>query len=172
MSRSVFAYHAPDISALARSLVKQWVAEPAPPGHVQMLNMLARAAGHANFQSYRAGAETPPVEPVDAARINQLLRYFDVEGRLYRWPAKLSNQLACLWPIWAAIPSRRILHETQVNQAIQAVESFGDHVLLRRELVNNRMLTRNPDGSDYRRVEQVPPDEARALIRAVEARRR
>ncbi len=171
MSRSIFAYHAPDISVLARSLVKQWAAETAPPGHLQMLNMLARAAGHRNFQSYRAGAAVQP-EQVDAAQIGQWLRFFGEDGRMCRWPAKRSIQLPCLWPIWAAIPSRRELSEAQVNDAIRSAESFGDHVLLRRELVTSGLLQRKPDGSDYRRVEQVPPAEALALIRAVEARQR
>jgi hypothetical protein len=177
MSRPIFTFHSNDISTLARSLVKQWAEEPAPPGHVQMLNMLARAVGFENFQHFRVEAETAqpsvPALPTEDARdetartIKRLMRHFDDEGRLMRWPNKFSEQQPCLWPVWARIPARRDLRERDVNEAIKLGESFGDHVLLRRELVTARLLTRTPDGSVYRRLEQAPPELAGYLIREI-----
>jgi hypothetical protein len=159
------------MSALARSLVKQWRAEPAPPSYLQMLNMLARALGHSNFQAFRATAPDAAAPSADAALTRRLLRYFDTEARLCRWPAKLSLQQICLWPIWARIPARCVLAEADVNRHIQATETIGDHVLLRRELVNCRMLGRNADSSAYHRIEQPPPPEGLALIRGLSGRR-
>ncbi|MBV8464530.1 MAG: DUF2087 domain-containing protein, partial [Burkholderiales bacterium] len=57
--------------------------------------------------------------------------------------------------------------ERDVNEAIKLGESFGDHVLLRRELVTARMLMRTPDGSVYRRIEQAPPELAGYLVREI-----
>jgi len=184
MSRSAYAFHAHDISLLARSLIKQWGEHPSAPGHVQMLNMLVRASGYRNFQHFRTQAEISPnplpsgaaVPPADDAAVSgevkRLLRYFDDEGRLIQWPGKFSHRLPCLWSIWAGIPARRILAERQVNAFIRAGESFGDHVLLRRELVDYKMMWRTPDGSQYRRIEQVPPPAVRLLLRQLFQRRR
>ena len=44
MPRTFLPYSVDDISALARSLREQLAARTEPPGHVEMLNMLARAA--------------------------------------------------------------------------------------------------------------------------------
>lgn len=46
-----------DMSALARSLREQLGKLDHAPSHVEMLNMLARASGHANFQHLRADAQ-------------------------------------------------------------------------------------------------------------------
>ena len=57
MSREVIPFSASDISALAKSLREQLSQCDHAPGHVEMLNMLARGVGHRNFQSLRADAE-------------------------------------------------------------------------------------------------------------------
>jgi hypothetical protein len=184
MSRSLYSYHVQDISVLARSLVKQWSEQDKAPGHVQMLNMLVRASGYRNFQHFRTQAEAgllppavevaaPPAgEAAIATDVQRLLRYFDAEGRMARWPGKFSHQLPCLWAIWAGIPARRVMTERQINDFIRAGECFGDHVLLRRELVDYKLLQRTPDGSQYRRIEQEPPPPARLLLRLLFQRRR
>ncbi|PKU25209.1 DUF2087 domain-containing protein [Telmatospirillum siberiense] len=184
MSRSLYPFHAQDISVLARSLVKQWSDQAKAPGHVQMLNMLVRASGYRNFQHFRTQVDAGPIPPMAAkpetapdegaltSDVKRLLRYFDSEGHLIRWPGKYSCRLPCLWVIWAGIPARRVLNERQVNQVIQAGERVGDHVLLRRELVDHGLLIRTPDGSQYRRVEQMPPAEVRHLLHLMFQRRR
>ncbi len=181
MSRPVFPFHTDDISSLARSLVKQWADASTPPGHVQMLNMLARAAGYQNFQHFRESAEAvvsapsaapPPLtsprlvagKMVAPANAQRLLRHFDAQGRLLRWPGKFSEQLPVLWTVWARLPARQDMTEREVNDYIRQGEVFGDHVLLRRELVNYRLLERTPDGARYRRLEQAPPADVRELM--------
>ena len=92
MSRTYIPFSAGDISSLARSLRNQLNQTDHAPGHVEMLNMLARAIGHRNFQSLRAqqppqdeaGPPPPAAEPVDPAQIQRLARYFDPQGRLVR----------------------------------------------------------------------------------------
>ena len=54
MTRPVFPFFASDISALARSLHNQLAGSGRIPGHVELLNMLARAVGSRNFQHFRA----------------------------------------------------------------------------------------------------------------------
>ncbi|HYC04514.1 MAG TPA: DUF2087 domain-containing protein [Azospirillaceae bacterium] len=178
MSRSIFPYHAADISAVAKSLRQQIGSADQPPGHVEMLNMLARAAGFRNFQHFRAdqearaALEAPPApEPVDHVQVRRLAGHFDDGGRLLRWPSKYSQQVPCLWVLWSRIEARRPYTEAEINEPIRDNHLFGDHAILRRELVNHGLLERTPDGRVYRRVEREPPAEARALIRHLAARR-
>ena len=85
MSRDYIPFSTGDISALARSLKKQLSESDEPPGHVALLNMLARAIGHRNFQGLRAQREAKDrleapgakPDPVDSVRVQRLARYFD-----------------------------------------------------------------------------------------------
>jgi hypothetical protein len=165
VSRILIPFAVGDISALARSLRDQLSELNHLPGHVEMLHMLARAAGHRNFQSYRAAlSPAEPVQPVEPALIQRLARYFDAAGRLVSWPAKTSLQDPCLWVLWSQLPARETLTELELNALLRARHLFGDHALLRRELCDRGLLARTPDGRAYRRVERPPTAEARALL--------
>lgn len=173
--RDPLPFAAPDISALAKTLSREIRALEAAPGHVQMLNILARAAGHRNYQALKAqhdaggrlAAPAPPEPPVDHLLVERTARYFDASGRLASWPAKVSQQRLCLWLLWSRLPAETDLTERQVNDRLKAGHLFGDHALLRRDMVDMGLLTRNRDGSVYRRTERRPPAEALALIRQV-----
>ncbi|MFC4159690.1 DUF2087 domain-containing protein [Chitinimonas lacunae] len=186
MSRLAIPFHSDDISALARSLCQQLEQLGQLPGHLQMLNMLARASGHRNFQSLRAAPlerpapvgslPAPAPAPIAAtpkptpSLSRQLERYFDAEGRLLRWPSKFSHQEPCLWVLWSRLPARRTFNEAEVNGLIKPQHHFGDHVLLRRELCNYGLLSRTLDGRIYHRVERQPTAEMLQLIRTMAAR--
>ena len=173
MTRSVFPFYAGDISELARSLHSQLAGCDHTPGHVELLNMLARAAGSRNFQHFRAKivaekrlmrpAEIPA--PIDYVELRRLSRYFDANGRWIRWPTKFSHQDPCLWVLWSKVPPRKTFSEKQMNELLLANHLFEDPALLRREMKERRMVTRTLDGSVYRRVERKPPQTAVALIR-------
>ena len=179
MSREAFPFSVDDISALAKALRGGLADAEAAPGHVEMLNMLARAGGFRNFQHFRAQAEeldrlaTPPFvpPPIDTARLERIARYFDGEGRLTRWPGKANHRTDCLWVMWSRLPARATMHEREVNERLNAEHLFGDHALIRRELVDRGMMWRTLDGREYRRIEQAPPAEAAALIRLMAERR-
>lgn len=171
MSKTAIPYAAPDITSIARSLKAQ-LAERSP-SHLELLNMLARASGHRNFQHLRAESiakarfegSPPPAAVVDMQRIERTARCFDDAGRLTRWPPKESQRALALWVLWAALPARQALSEKETNAAIAALHGFGDHALLRRELVDRGLFARTRDGRVYRRVEQTVPPDALAMIR-------
>jgi len=179
MSRTVFPFVAPDVSAFARSLSRELEGCEHNPGHVQLLNMLTRSAGYQNFQHFRAQfaaqdrLEQPPPapQPVDYVLVGRVARHFDEAGRLVRWPSKGGHWRLCLWAMWSHIPARSILSEKQINAVLCEQHTFGDPALLRREMFNTKMVTRTRDCREYQRLEQTPPPEAVALIRHLSGRK-
>lgn len=181
MSRIPLPFHADDISAVARSLSGQIAALDHPPGHVEILNMLARSVGRRNFQHFRAqtvargrldqATSMPAPATVDFVKIRRLTRHFDAAGRLLRWPSKRSEQQICLWVLWSRLPSGEVLSEPEINAGLEAGHVFGDYALLRRWLCDYGMVVRTTDGREYRRIERRPPPEVLALIAHLKPRR-
>ena len=187
MPRTALAFHTPDLSAFAsalgRSLAARHSAKPQPPGHVEMLNLIAKAAGHRNAQALRsatlaapapapltAGTAPTPTTLSDNAR--KALNQFDTAGRLVRWPVKYSVQVLVVWTMWTRFEAKRSYTEREVNAILKDANTFGDHATLRRELINHRLMSRKPDCSDYRKLPARPDIETRALIKAWRARSR
>jgi hypothetical protein len=176
MSRPQIPFQVDDVSSLARTLRAQLLAREGVPGHVEFLNMLARAAGRRNFQHLRAEAadgavaapaaapSEPVSESVDAKSLDRVRRCFGPDGRLLRWPAKRGDQVLALWVLWSKLPSKAVLTEQQISLRLKDLHDFGDHALLRRELFVAGLVHRTSDCREYRRIEQAPPAEAAALI--------
>ena len=114
---------AADLSAFAKALRTQ-LAERLDsgaglPGHVEMLNLLARAAGHRNVQALKAAAKSAagvapaphrwhgPKNPALTPAADRALRVFDAQGHLLRWPNKRAEQVLALWCLWMAFDGKR-----------------------------------------------------------------
>ncbi|HWH83833.1 MAG TPA: DUF2087 domain-containing protein [Burkholderiaceae bacterium] len=160
---SSFARH------LAQALSAHQTAKLEPPGHVELQNLLARAAGYRNLQALKA-TPRPPAVPQALAPLSdnarRTLMQFDTEGRLVRWPTKFTIQRMAMWVLWTRFEGKRVYTEREVNAILEAVNGFGDHVTLRRELVNHQLLTRKSDCSEYRKLPARPDAEVRALLTA------
>ncbi len=177
---------AADLSAFAKALRTQLAARldsgAGLPGHVEMLNLLARAAGHRNVQALKAAAKSAasaapaphrwhgPKHPALTAAADRTLRVFDAQARLLRWPTKRAEQVLALWCLWMAFDGKRRYSEREVNEVLNAHHAFGDHCLLRRELVVQELLARTPGGEQYRKLAARPDEETAALLRAVRSR--
>ncbi|HEY6353626.1 MAG TPA: DUF2087 domain-containing protein [Burkholderiaceae bacterium] len=181
MTRSVISLNVPDLSGFARQLrrtLAEYLAEhPELPGHQTLLNHIARAAGHRNLQVLQAQVKrapaadlAPPEAPALSAAAAKALGSFDRWGRMSRWPHKHSVQRLALWVMWMQFEARRVYTEREVNAVLKAWHTWGDHVTLRRELINDHLLTRKSDGSQYRKLPARPSDEARSLMTAWRAR--
>lgn len=170
MSRIPLSLHIGDVSALAKSLRKQLEAGERVPSHVEMLNLLAKAGGYKNFQHLKAEQEKMPAAPaadISQKRVRKAAGYFDLEGRLTRWPTKLSLQELCIWVMWSKLPARTSMTELDVDERLMLGHTFCDHAILRRFLVGKGLLSRTPDGSEYKRVEARPHPEAMEVLRRV-----
>lgn len=179
MARTSIAFVAGDISALAKSVRAQLLERASPPGHVELLNILARATGHKNYQHFRASAVGKPAgdrapaaaraEAIDLKRVQRAARHFDQCGRLLRWPARHNLQQLSLWVLWAGFPPRCSLTEAEVKTLLNRQHAFADDALLRRALCDHGLVLRTADGRAYRRIERRPPMEATALLRHLKA---
>jgi hypothetical protein len=177
-------YAAPDISALARALhgslsERHSRKADAPASHLEILGMLARAAGARNYQAWRAAAAlrpaaetvSAPTQPPLSAHAARAEKLFDGQGRMVRWPVRArAIQMLCMWVLWTRFTKRRPYTEREVNDILRAAHTFEDHVTLRRELVNDGLLTRATDGSVYHRADVQPDEEVRALLKAIAGR--
>ncbi|MCA0242370.1 MAG: DUF2087 domain-containing protein [Proteobacteria bacterium] len=194
MARTPTPLHLADLSAFARTLgrtlAERQAGKPAPPSHLELLNLIARAAGHRNLQALQAAALSTPAAPAAgapsaasaaaaaappaaapalSATARKALQQFDAQGRLQRWPARFAVQRLAMWVLWTRFDAKRRYTEREVNAILRQANTFGDHVTLRRELINHRLMTRKSDCSDYRKVAARPDDEARALLTAYRA---
>jgi hypothetical protein len=186
-TRELTPLHAADLSTFAKQLRAQLALRldsgAGLPGHVEMLNLLARAAGHRNVQALQAAArarapaaDTPvhrwhgPRDPLLTADADRTLRLFDSAGRLTRWPSRRPEQVLALWCLWLAFDGKRRYSEREVNEIINTQHTFGDHCLLRRELVELKLLARTPGGERYGKLPARPDDATAALLRALRRR--
>ncbi len=175
MPRTVLAYNVADVSKAARSIRQQLLKLERAPSHLELLNILARSAGFRNFQHFRSRRDEMPeleplpieVSPVDTAAVEQTARFFNAEGQLTMWPSKESRARLCMWVIWSQFPSGSDMAEKDVNEWLKKLNSFGDHALLRRALVDFGLCARTASGNCYRRIEQQPPAELRPLLRLI-----
>ena len=177
MTKQPIPLLAEDISHFSRMLAQQLNETTERPSHLSLMNMLSRAAGFRNYQHLRAAhsagerlAVSEVREAIDHKLVEKALHQFDDEGRMKQWPSRRKLQEICLWVLWSRLPAAVTMQERDVNAVLCDEHLFGDPAILRRSLFGLGLVTRNRDGSDYRRCEQKPPAEARSLIRILESR--
>lgn len=169
MTRTPLPLQIEDLSTFARALHRE-LQSPEPLGHLSLLNRLSRAAGFRNLQhlqaSAKAGADLGRAAPqADLTRVQTALRHFDAQGRLATWPARTNIQHLALWALWSRLPQHLSMSERQISAHLNQWHLFGDAAILRRTLFELKLISRDPDCTNYRRLDRPPPPEAVALIR-------
>jgi hypothetical protein len=171
MARDAIPLNIPDLAAFARALRISLAKETGLPSHQAMLGHLATAAGYRNWQHLVALASpapaAPALDPAALRRAERARHVFDASGRMQHWPAQTALQALCLWVLWARLPADRSLSDPEINAALKDWCPFGDHVLVRRSLIDHRLVARSADNRIYRRIEQSPPPEALLVIRQI-----
>ncbi|MEL6840249.1 MAG: DUF2087 domain-containing protein [Pseudomonadota bacterium] len=167
MPRDIHTVTIPDISTFTKTLRASLHGQKTVPSHAKMLSLVAKAAGYANYQHLKATTPTEK-QPRPNKRFERAWRAFDAGGVMTRWPKQTHVQGLCLWVFWARLPAKTDMTESDVNAILKAGHSFGDHALLRRSLIDHRLVTRTKDGKTYRRIEQAPPPDAAVLIAQVQ----
>ncbi len=164
MPREMQSITIQDLSVFTKTLRKDLLQQDKLPGHAAMLSLVAKAAGYDNYQHLKA---TKQPAGQDSKQLIRALRVFEA-GIMIRWPKQTAVQGLCLWVFWTKLPARVDLSEKDVNDILKAGHSFGDHALLRRSLIDHKLVQRTPDGKIYRRIEQAPTADAMALLQAIQ----
>lgn len=180
MSRIAVPLRVDDLSPFAKTLRQSLSGHEGTPTHVELLNMIAKAAGFANFQHLRADAEAAdrlvaaadPGTRADLGQVEKTARYFNDDGVLVSWPSRLAHQTLSQWVFWSRIPRGETYDERGISALIKSWHAFGDHAIIRRAMVDAKMLERNQNGREYRRIEQVPPPELGVLLEHLEHKKR
>lgn len=178
MTRTAVPLRVDDLSPFAKTLRQALSRHAGVPTHVELLNLIARAAGFANYQQLRAdagsagrlAAAAEPKAPADLNQVEKAARYFDAGGILQSWPARFNLQLLCLWVLWSRLPPETGYAEREISDLLRDWHDFGDHALLRRAMFEAKLVDRTVDGRDYRRIEQAPPPELKPLLAHLAAR--
>ena len=191
MTRLLVPFSTPDVSTFTKTLKtfldERHAAGKPLPSHVELLNLLVRAAGMRNFATLKKSVQAaspsglaPPVKETSAksapsgavnlsamsSTVRKALIQFDDVGRLVRLPNKLSVQQMTMWALWTQFAANRKYTEKEVNAIANAFHTFGDQATLRRELVNMKLLGRKSDCSEYWKEPHRPTDEVQDFLRA------
>lgn len=84
--------------------------------------------------------------------INELNGFLDGNLKLKVWPSKPAKKQAAMEYLASKFEYDREYAEKEVSEIIKANHTFNDHPMLRRELINRRLLERTPNGAVYRKV--------------------
>lgn len=76
-------------------------------------------------------------------------QYLEENGKIKIWPSKRDKKYAVLAYLSTKFEAEVFYTEKQVNEIIKQWHTFGDFFLLRRELVDKKLIYRTDDGSKY-----------------------
>lgn len=88
--------------------------------------------------------------------MSEINKYINKDDIISIWPRKRSKQMIVLNYMIKNFSYNRIYTEKEVNEIINNNHTFNDYFLLRRELIDARLLVRTRSGSKYWRGDYVP----------------
>lgn len=83
-------------------------------------------------------------------------RYLDPAGRVREIPAKTERKRMVLRYLASKFDGREAYSEREINEILTQWHTFGDYFLLRRELVDHRLLCRTANGARYWKPAESP----------------
>lgn len=169
MTRDVISLTIPDLSQFTKALRADLLSRDAIPSHASLLSAISKAAGYDNHQHLKA-SKPQTSDP----QLTKALRAFDPPGIMVHWPKQTTTQGLCLFAFWVQFPANLNLSEKEINAVLKAGHGFGDHPLLRRSLIDHKLLTRTLDGKIYRRLKppaRSSPRSANAALLPLKGRR-
>lgn len=76
-------------------------------------------------------------------------RFLNEEGKIKIWPSKKDKQLEILKYLSTKFQFEKTYTEKEVNSIIEAWHTFNDYFLLRRGMIEYKLLSRTRDGGRY-----------------------
>ena len=84
--------------------------------------------------------------------MSKLINFLDDRGRVVKWPAKKALKIEVVKYIAEKFEEDNIYTEKEVNAIIDQWHTYGDYFMLRRGMVEYKLLARTRNGSQYWKV--------------------
>jgi DNA-binding transcriptional ArsR family regulator len=121
------------------------------------------------FQALKQAVLAPPApttsQSEDDMQIQGLARYLDGQGGVLFWPAQAEDRAAVLGYLAGRFAEGQLYSEKEVNAVLAQLVAphVRDHVTVRRDLIDQRLLQRSDDGARYWRGSENPGQPPRVL---------
>ena len=79
-------------------------------------------------------------------------KYLDKDEKIRVWPKRKEDKKIVVEYLSSKFEPERVYSEKEVNEIILSWHTFNDHTLLRRELIEQKLLCRTPDCKEYRLI--------------------
>lgn len=96
--------------------------------------------------------------------MTDLSRFLDEKSRVKTWPSKKELKYEVLKHVSEKFEAGRFYTEKEVNAIINEWHTFNDYFLLRRGMVDHKLLSRTRSGSIYWKEESIKHKEIAELI--------
>lgn len=83
--------------------------------------------------------------------------FLDDTGRIVQLPVPNRTKIPVLAYLASKFATGRIYNEKEINQIINNWHTFNDYFILRRLLIDYKLLGRTPDGAEYWVIEKTEP---------------
>ena len=84
---------------------------------------------------------------------NSISRFLNEDQKVTVWPKKHADKDLVLAYLITKFEIDKTYHENEVNEILKQWHTFQDWPLLRRELFERSYITRNIDGTAYKRTQ-------------------
>ena len=85
--------------------------------------------------------------------IDEIKNFIDKDGKINVWPSKMKKKKAVLEYLSTKFEHGKIYTEKDVNKIIISWHNLNDYFLLRRGLIDYRLLERTRNGAKYWKIE-------------------
>jgi hypothetical protein len=83
----------------------------------------------------------------------EIKNFVDDSGKLKQLPSKRDARLKAMEYLASKFNAGVVYNEKQVNEILNNWHTFKDPAMLRRSLIEFKMMSRTPDGREYRKTE-------------------
>lgn len=85
--------------------------------------------------------------------MKRIENFIDSDGKIKIWPSKKDLKVEVLKYLADKFEYNHVYSEKEINNIIESYHTFGDYFLLRRGLIDSKLLSRTRNGAEYWRTE-------------------
>ena len=96
--------------------------------------------------------------------MSSINNFIDSTGKIKIWPSKHEFKFQVLKYLANKFEYNRLYSEKEVNNIIESYHTFSDYFLLRRGLIESKLMSRTRDGAKYWRPDDNINEERIVLL--------